>query len=108
MARKGNVHVQAYLRKLLAAYGPPDGARETPGQAAGAEGLLDPLSERELEVLRLIAQGLSNREISKRLFRALSTIKGHNQTIFEKLQVQAAPKQWRALESWNCCSLDTP
>jgi LuxR family maltose regulon positive regulatory protein len=89
MARKGNVHVQAYLRKLLAAYGPPDGARETPGQAAGAEGLLDPLSERELEVLRLIAQGLSNREISKRLFRALSTIKGHNQTIFEKLQVQS-------------------
>lgn len=89
MARKGNVHVQAYLRKLLAAYGPPDGARETPRQAAGAEGLLDPLSERELEVLRLIAQGLSNREISKRLFRALSTIKGHNQTIFEKLQVQS-------------------
>jgi LuxR family maltose regulon positive regulatory protein len=89
MARKGNVHVQAYLRKLLAAFDSPDGARETPGQAAGAERLLDPLSERELEVLRLIAQGLSNREISNRLFRALSTIKGHNQTIFEKLQVQS-------------------
>ncbi len=89
MARKGNGHVRAYLRKLLAAFDSPDGARETPGQAAGAEGLLDPLSERELEVLRLIAQGLSNREIGKRLFRALSTIKGHNQTIFEKLQVQS-------------------
>ena len=89
MARQGNVHIQAYLRKLLATFGSPNGARETPGQAAGDERLLDPLSERELEVLRLIAQGLSNREISKRLFRALSTIKGHNQTIFEKLQVQS-------------------
>lgn len=89
MARKGNVHIQAYLRKLLATFDSPNGARETPRQAASAERLLDPLSERELEVLRLIAQGLSNREISKRLFRALSTIKGHNQTIFEKLQVQS-------------------
>jgi LuxR family transcriptional regulator, maltose regulon positive regulatory protein len=89
MARQGNVPVRAYLRKLLAAHGPPDGARESPGQAVGAGGLLDPLSERELEVLRLIAQGLSNREISQRLFRAVSTIKGHNQAIFEKLQVQS-------------------
>lgn len=101
MVRQGNVPVRAYLRKLLAAYGPPDGVRETPGRAAGAEGLLDPLSERELEVLRLIAQGLSNREIGKRLFRALSTIKGHNQIIFDKLQVQSrteAVARARALE----------
>jgi LuxR family maltose regulon positive regulatory protein len=50
--------------------------------------LLEPLSEREVEVLVLIAQGLSNREISKRLFRALDTIKGHNRNIFSKLQAQ--------------------
>jgi LuxR family maltose regulon positive regulatory protein len=50
--------------------------------------LIDPLSQRELEVLRLIAQGLSNREISERLFLALITVKGHNQRIFGKLQVQ--------------------
>ncbi|WP_317259367.1 LuxR C-terminal-related transcriptional regulator [Paenibacillus baimaensis] len=49
--------------------------------------LIEPLSERELEVLRLIAQGLSNRQISERLFLALSTIKGHNRIIFDKLQV---------------------
>jgi LuxR family maltose regulon positive regulatory protein len=42
-----------------------------------------------LEVLRLIAQGLSNAEISQRLFLALSTIKGHNLRIFGKLQVQS-------------------
>ena len=51
--------------------------------------MVEPLSERELEVLRLVAQGLSNREISERLFLALNTVKGHNQKIFDKLQVQS-------------------
>jgi LuxR family maltose regulon positive regulatory protein len=56
--------------------------------APPSQPLVEPLSERELEVLQLIAQGLSNREISQRLFLALSTIKGHNQNIYGKLQVQ--------------------
>jgi LuxR family maltose regulon positive regulatory protein len=50
--------------------------------------LIEPLSQRELEVLHLIAEGLSNREIGERLFLALITVKGHNQRIFGKLQVQ--------------------
>ena len=50
--------------------------------------MIEPLSQRELEVLNLVAQGLSNREISERLFLALSTVKTHNQKIFGKLQVQ--------------------
>jgi LuxR family maltose regulon positive regulatory protein len=50
--------------------------------------LIEPLTPRELEVLQLLAQGLSNREISMRLFLALSTVKGHNRIIFEKLQVK--------------------
>jgi LuxR family maltose regulon positive regulatory protein len=41
-----------------------------------------------MEILQLIAQGLSNHEISKRLFLALNTVKGHNRIIFDKLQVQ--------------------
>lgn len=49
---------------------------------------IEQLSEREMEVLQLIAQGLSNREIADRLFLALDTVKGHNRRIFEKLQVQ--------------------
>jgi ATP/maltotriose-dependent transcriptional regulator MalT len=53
-----------------------------------AQPLIEPLSQRELEVLQLIAQGLSNREIGERLFLALITVKGHNQRIFGKLQVQ--------------------
>ncbi len=51
--------------------------------------VFDRLSPRELEVLRLIGQGLSNQEISAKLFRALSTVKWHNQKIFDKLQVQS-------------------
>jgi LuxR family maltose regulon positive regulatory protein len=50
--------------------------------------LVEPLSQRELEVLQLIAQGLSNREIGARLFLALNTVKGHNRVIFDKLQVE--------------------
>ena len=51
--------------------------------------LVEPLSQRELEILKLIALGLSNREIGDRLFLALDTIKGHNRKIFDKLQVQS-------------------
>jgi LuxR family maltose regulon positive regulatory protein len=50
--------------------------------------MIEPLTDRELEILRLIAEGHSNTEISQRLYLALSTVKGHNLRIFNKLQVQ--------------------
>ena len=46
------------------------------------------LSKRELEILGLLAQGHSNREIAAKLFVSLSTVKTHNQNLFEKLDVQ--------------------
>ena len=52
------------------------------------QGLIEPLSQRELNVLELIAQGYSNREISEQLFIALDTVKGHNRRIFAKLGVR--------------------
>jgi LuxR family maltose regulon positive regulatory protein len=68
------------------------GAKESPPTPlpprSPAQSLIEPLSPRELEVLQLIAQGLSNREISERLFLALDTVKGHNRRIYGKLQVQ--------------------
>ncbi len=79
-----------YVQKLLTAF-PIDETEQSvssPIQAPKSE-LDEPLSQRELEVLQLIAQGLSNREISKRLFLALNTVKGHNQKIYSKLQVQS-------------------
>jgi LuxR family maltose regulon positive regulatory protein len=52
------------------------------------QALLQSLTVRELDVLALIASGLSNQEICDKLFLALSTVKGYNQTIFQKLQVK--------------------
>jgi LuxR family maltose regulon positive regulatory protein len=73
-----------YTARLLAAF--DAGAKgDTPPPP---QPLVEPLSQRELEVLELIAQGLSNREISERLVLALSTVKGHNQNIYGKLQVK--------------------
>ena len=46
------------------------------------------LSSRELEVLQLMAQGLSNQEISERLFVSINTIKTHSSKIFEKMEVK--------------------
>ncbi len=48
---------------------------------------IESLSQRELEILRLVAHGLSNHEICNQLFLALDTVKGHNRRIFEKLHV---------------------
>jgi DNA-binding NarL/FixJ family response regulator len=47
------------------------------------------LTERELEVLKLVAQGLNNREIAKRLFISENTVKNHVRNILEKLQLHS-------------------
>jgi LuxR family maltose regulon positive regulatory protein len=73
-----------YVAKLLAAF---ESEKQTP-QVKSSQPLVEPLSQRELEVLQLIAEGLSNDEIGKRLFLALDTVKGHNRRIYDKLQVQ--------------------
>ena len=46
------------------------------------------LSKREMEVLQLMADGLSNHEIADKLFVSLNTIKTHSSKVFEKLEVQ--------------------
>ena len=78
----------AYIGKLLDVLRTERQNTEDKSKLASVPTLIEPLSQRELEVLKLIAEGLSNREISERLFVALITVKGHNQRIFGKLQVQ--------------------
>jgi len=77
-----------YAAKLLAILEAEQQASENKLDVSSAQLLSEPLSQRELEVLQLIAQGLSNDEIGKQLFLALDTVKGHNRKIFDKLQVQ--------------------
>ncbi len=69
---------QNYVATLLTTFAPHPATQP----------LVDPLSDRELEVLHLIAQGLSNREIGGRLFLAIDSVKGHNRRIFDKLGVR--------------------
>jgi LuxR family maltose regulon positive regulatory protein len=76
-----------YVGKILSAF-EVEKEKGIGESASPAQSLIEPLSQRELEVLQLIAQGLSNDEIGKRLFLALDTVKGHNRRIYDKLQVQ--------------------
>jgi LuxR family maltose regulon positive regulatory protein len=69
-----------YLRKLLAA-----SEREARGPVSSAEGLLEPLSERELEVLQLVAAGKTNRQVATELFVSVGTVKTHVNNIYRKL-----------------------
>jgi LuxR family transcriptional regulator, maltose regulon positive regulatory protein len=77
------------LHQQLAAVAPVAPSPPTAPPSSGANrGLSEPLSVRELQILTLICKGLSNQEIGAQLFVSLSTVKWHNQNIFDKLDVQ--------------------
>ena len=73
-----------YLRKLLAAL-----ERDASGAGLPAAGLPEPLSERELEVLQLIAAGKTNRQISSELFVSVGTVKTHINNAYRKLDAHS-------------------
>jgi LuxR family transcriptional regulator, maltose regulon positive regulatory protein len=77
--------VPGYAAALLDALREPS---PVPDASLPGGSLVEALTRRELEVLKLVAQGLSNEEIGERLFLSLSTVKGHNRNIFDKLQVE--------------------
>jgi LuxR family maltose regulon positive regulatory protein len=96
----------AYVKNILAALArsqPPGATRE--GQPASilpagtgpvAQGelasLIEPLTDRELDVLRLMAEGLKYEEIAERLFISLNTVRSHVKTIYDKLDVKNRTK----------------
>jgi LuxR family transcriptional regulator, maltose regulon positive regulatory protein len=84
-------HLHAYVDRLLIAFDTAGSAQ--PGKAGVKEpvspDLVEALSARELEVLRLMAEGLSNQDIANELFLALGTVKSHAHHIYNKLDVQS-------------------
>jgi len=77
-----------YVRRLLAAFPVAEPETATPSVVhRPSSALVEPLSDRELEVLQLIAEGLTNREIASRLFLSLNTVKVHSRNIYGKLGV---------------------
>ena len=89
-----------YTSKLVASFEQPARAAlsstssDPPQQPPGLQPLVEPLSERELEVLRLLATGLSNPEIAQRLYIATSTVRSHLKNVYGKLNVH---KRWDAV-----------
>jgi LuxR family maltose regulon positive regulatory protein len=75
-----------YTNRLLAAFPvtEPESANPQTTQDIKSE-LVEPLSEREIEVLQLIAEGLTNQEIASWLYLAPSTVKVHTRNIYGKL-----------------------
>jgi LuxR family maltose regulon positive regulatory protein len=89
-----------YVRQLIAAYDLP--AQAGMGRAPGdthtptqiMQPLVEPLSKREMDVLRLLATGMSNPEIANELYIATSTVRSHLKNIYGKLDVH---KRWDAV-----------
>jgi ATP/maltotriose-dependent transcriptional regulator MalT len=80
-ANKVPVH---YFRKLIALL-----ERDATGTVPPAAGPPEPLSERELEVLQLIAAGKSNRRIATELFVSVGTVKTHINNVYRKLDAHS-------------------
>ena len=80
--------VQAQTRQHSSSATQEDNHSKVFSQEHANRSLPEPLTVRELEVMSHIASGASNRDICSALFLALSTVKGYNQAIFQKLQVK--------------------
>jgi LuxR family maltose regulon positive regulatory protein len=74
-----------YLAALLRACGPAGAVPQRIRAAAAPPGLAEPLTDRELEVLRLLAAGRSNQRIAHDLVVALDTVKKHVTHVLGKL-----------------------
>ena len=72
-----------YVNKLLAAFDPHKGR----SQPSDAQPIFDPLSERELEVLRMLKTELTGPEIARELMVSLNTLRTHTKNIYNKLGV---------------------
>jgi LuxR family maltose regulon positive regulatory protein len=87
-----NIH-SSYARKLLTSlqtmHTDEIVAQASPKMRSKRSSMVEPLSERELEVLRLLASGLAPAEVAKKLYLSPYTLKAHTQNIYAKLAVHS-------------------
>jgi len=91
---------ETFLQPSVAAKVVAEFARLSRKTFTTANPVIEPLSEREIEILRLIAQGASNREIAGTLFLAEGTVKNHVTSILGKLE--ARDRTQAALKAKDC------
>lgn len=68
--------------------------------------LVTPLTKRELMVVKLICEGLTNKQIAEKMFLSVNTIKSHNQRIFEKLDVKNRTQAMVLVSSFDLPSVE--
>jgi len=77
-----------YVRRLLGAFPIAEPEQTAPSKTQTPQSeWVEPLSEREIEILQLIAEGLTNQEIATKLYLSLNTVKVHTRNIYSKLSV---------------------
>jgi len=79
----------AFVDALIVAFAAEHRGTPTERPATHSQALVEPLSDRELEVLRLVAAGMSNHEIGSRLVITEGTVKSHVHNICGKLAVHS-------------------
>lgn len=85
-----NTSLRVYASRLLSAFSTPESSDDSSSAAAiNNQNLIESLTDRELEVLQLLADGLSNAAISEQLVVSVGTIKTHLKHIYSKLDVKS-------------------
>lgn len=80
VAAGGSMIEPSVARKVIAEF-----ARLAPATPEAVEDLIEPLSEREIEILKLVSQGLTNKEIAAKLYLAEGTVKNYVTSILQKI-----------------------
>ena len=83
VAAGGSMIEPSVARKVVAEF-----ARLAPATPQAIEELIEPLSEREIEILKLVSQGMKNKEIAARLYLAEGTVKNYVTSILQKIEAR--------------------